>query len=308
MKTLLAGSLALILLSTSAYARDYRIGITMANLNDNYLTVLKDALLDQSKSSGHVSVQVEDAQLDVSKQISQISNFAAQKVDAIICNMVDTSSTKKLNSIAEAAGIPLVYVNRIPDSDVELPAKAAVVGSDEREAATLEGEELARRADHKGNVVIMMGELGTNVQALRTEYVEKVFAKYPDMKVIEKQTAGFQRVQAIDLMTNWISSGLDIKVVAANNDEMAIGMILALKQGGRDPKNYVIGGIDATRDALAEMKDGNLSASVFQDAQGQAKATIDAATKLADNQSFPKVTMVPFKLVTPANMADFIKN
>jgi ABC-type sugar transport system substrate-binding protein len=71
-----------------------------------------------------VNLQVEDAQNDVSKQLSQIQNFAAQGVDAIIVNPVDTDATAAMTKIATAAGIPLVYVNRTP-AEAELPEKVA---------------------------------------------------------------------------------------------------------------------------------------------------------------------------------------
>jgi inositol transport system substrate-binding protein len=82
-------------------------------------------------------------------------------------------------------------------------------------------------------------------------------------------------------MNNWLVSGTKIDAVAANNDEMAIGAIIALQQAGKDPKKVVIGGIDATRDALAEMEKGNLDVTVFQDGKGQGKAShIRAALQL----------------------------
>jgi hypothetical protein len=89
------------------------------------------------------------------------------------------------------------------------------------------------------------------------------------MKIVGKQTANFRRNEAIDLMNNWLVAGTKIDAVAANNDEMAIGAILALQQAGKDPKKLVSGGIDATPDALAEMEKGNLVVTVFQDGTGQ---------------------------------------
>ena len=72
-------------------------------------------------------------------------------------------------------------------------------------------------------------------------------------------------------MNNWLVAGTQIDAVCANNDEMAIGAIIALQQAGKDPKKIFVGGVDATRDALAEMEKGNLAVTVFQDAKGQGK-------------------------------------
>jgi inositol transport system substrate-binding protein len=112
----------------------------------------------------------------------------------------------------------------------------------------------------------MMGELATQAAALRTQGVEKVVAQHPEMKIVQKQTANWRRNEAIDLMNNWLVAGTKIDAVAANNDEMAIGAIIALQQAGKDPKSIVIGGVDATDDALNEMEKGNLAVTFFQDA------------------------------------------
>ena len=100
------------------------------------------------------------------------------------------------------------------------------------------------------------------------------------MKIVQKQTANWRRSEAMDLMNNWLVAGTKIDAVAANNDEMAIGAIMALQQAGKDPKKIVIGGVDATADALTEMEKGNLAVTVFQDAKGQGKAVVDSAIKL----------------------------
>ncbi|HEY9346313.1 MAG TPA: substrate-binding domain-containing protein, partial [Inquilinus sp.] len=254
MKRTLLAFAAAALLSLPAEAAT-KIGVSMAHFDDNFLTILRNAMTEEAKAKG-AEIQFEDAKGDIGNQTSQIQNFIASGVDAIIVNPVDTSATPQMSQLTVEAKIPLVFVNRKPDGDT-LPDGVVFVGSDERQSGTLEMEELARLAGHKGNVVVMVGELATNAAQLRTKDVEDVVAKYPDMKIIEKQTANFQRNEAIDLMTNWLTAGTDFTIVAANNDEMAVGAILAMQQAGRDPKTYLIGGVDATPDALAEMEKGN---------------------------------------------------
>jgi inositol transport system substrate-binding protein len=82
-------------------------------------------------------------------------------------------------------------------------------------------------------------------------------------------------------------AGTKIDAVAANNDEMAIGAILALQQAGKDPKKLVIGDIDATQDALREMERGNLAVTVFQDAKAQGRGAVETAVKQIKAQIYP---------------------
>jgi inositol transport system substrate-binding protein len=302
MKRLAIAFAASAIIMTSAMAQ--KVGVSMAYFDDLFLTTLREAMTAQAKETG-VKLQFEDAQGDIGKQLSQIQNFIAQKVDAMVVNPVDSSATPKMTKLATDAGIPLVYVNREP-YEKDLPEKVVYVGSDEHVSGKLEGEAIAKLLNNKGNVAIMMGELATQAAVLRTEGVEKVIAQHPEMKVVQKQTANWRRNEAIDLMNNWLVAGTKIDAVAANNDEMAIGAIIAVQQAGKDPKTIVIGGVDATRDALGEMEKGNLAVTVFQDAKGQGKAVVDSAIKLIKGEKVDSRVYVPFVLVTKDNYKEFL--
>ena len=95
------------------------------------------------------------------------------------------------------------------------------------------------------------------------------------------------------------TTGQTFDAVIANNDEMAIGAIFAMEQAGMDPKSVCI---DATADALEQMRKGNLDVTVFQDAAGQGKGALDAALKLIRGEPIEPWVMIPYELVTPANM------
>ena len=282
------------------------IGLTMDKFDDNFLTSVREAITAEAKVRG-VTIQAEDANDDTGKQISQIQNFIAQKVDAIIVNPVDTSATPKMTQLAVAAKIPLVYVNRKPE-DKTLPAGVAFVGSNEKVSGVLEGEELAKCLKGKGNIVVMQGQLSNNSALDRTADIEEVMAKHPDIKIVEKQTAEWDRNKALDLMNNWITTGVKLSGVAANNDEMAVGAILALKQAGVDPKTMCIGGIDATADGLSEVQNGNLYVTVFQNAKGQGKGAVDAALSLSKGEAVPSFVDVPFEKVTKDNYKNYMTN
>ncbi len=274
------------LLSTTAMAQT--VGVSMALFDDNFLTVLRNGMIAQAESLEGVEIQVEDAQNDVARQLDQINNFIASGVDAIVVNPVDTSATQAMSDAAEAAGVPLVYVNREPVNVDTLPDNQAFVASDERESGTLETIEvcdmLAETGKNPANVYIMMGELSNQAAVQRTQDIDDVIAAGKcavEINVIDKQTANWSRDEAQDLMTNWLSTGQPFDAVISNNDEMAIGAIQAMKASGVAMEDVVVGGIDATQDALLAMAAGELDVTVFQDAAGQGKGALDAALKLA---------------------------
>jgi ABC-type sugar transport system substrate-binding protein len=94
--------------------------------------------------------------------------------------------------------------------------------------------------------------------------------------------------------------------VLANNDEMALGAIQAIKAAGISMDDVIVSGVDATQDALASMQAGELDITVFQNAAAQGGGALDAAVKLAAGEAVDQAVFVPFELVTPANMADYM--
>ena len=307
MKKLLLAAAAVALMTSPALAA--KIGVSMAKFDDNFLTVLRNGMIDYAKTQKDVALQVEDAQNDVAKQLSQMQNFIASKVDAIIVNPVDTSATAAMTKLAADAGIALVYVNRQPKDVDALGPKAAFVASNEVDSGTLETKEICKILGGKGDILVMMGELSNQAAVQRTADIHDVLKTdaCKGIKIVQEQTANWSRTEAQDLMTNWISKGLKYDAIIANNDEMAIGALQALKASGIDTKKALVGGVDATQDALASMKAGDLKVTVFQNAAGQGKGAVDTALKLAAGQTVDKKVWVPFELVTPANMADYAK-
>lgn len=294
---------------TSASAEN--IGVTMAAFDDTFLTELRNGIEDHAAGLDSITIQIEDAQNDVGRQLNQIQNFVAAGVDAIIVNPVDTDATQAMTAAAEAAGIALVYVNRQPVNVDTLPANQAFVASRESDAGRLQAEEACRRLKEAGateaSVVILMGELSNQGARMRTQAVEDVLAT-PEcnfMTLAEKQTANWQRTQGADMVTNWLTAGVKMDVILSNNDEMAIGAVQALKAAGVDLGTVIIGGIDATPDALAALKSGDLDLTVFQDAKGQGAGALDTALKLARGEASEQTVYIPFELVTKANLADF---
>jgi inositol transport system substrate-binding protein len=305
MKRMLIALAAATVLSSAAHAE--KIGVSMDKFDDNFLTILRNNMADYAKTLAGVTLQVEDAKDDVSKQLSQIQNFIANKVDAIIVNPVDTSATAAMTRLAADAGVPLVYVNRQPIDLDKLGAKAAFVGSNEVESGTLETKEVCKLLGGKGQILVIEGQLSNQAAVQRTQDVHDVIATNDckGMKIIAEQTAEWDRTKAQNLMTNWLSKGMKFDAVVSNNDEMAIGAIQAMKAGGIDTKKAIVGGVDATQDGLASMKSGDLKVTVFQDAAGQGKSAVDAALKLARGGQVDKKVYIPFQLVTPANIANF---
>jgi inositol transport system substrate-binding protein len=303
-KLLVAAAVSTTLLAPLA-AHAQKVGLAMAEL-DTFLTILKNGTLEAGKKAG-ATVQVEDAQADVGKQLSQIQNFIAQKVDAIIVNPVDTDVTPKITKMVTDAKIPLVYVNRKPVDFEKLPAGVAFVASDEKVSGTLQTQHVCKLLGGKGQVLVLMGDLSNEAARTRTKDIDDVLAtkECSGIKIADKREGKWGRTNGQDITTNWLSSGVKFDAIIANNDEMALGAINALKAAKKWTPNSIVAGIDATPDALASMKAGDLKVTVFQNAAGQGAGAVESAIKLIKKQPVDRFVNVPFELVTPENLSKY---
>ncbi len=276
-----------------------KIGVTFPIL-DLFLQTVADGIEKRAKEAG-VEVTIVAAQEKADVQLGQVENFISQGVDGIIVIPVDTDAAGPMTEKAQAAKIPLTYVNRRPS---DLPAGVPYVGSDSIVAGQLQMEALAKLADGKGKVGILVGDPANESARLRTEGVKEVAKKFPGIEVKREQAGTWYREKGLAITENWIQSGDDITIIASNNDDMALGAIQALKNAGK-LDDVIVGGVDATKDALAAMKAGELEVTVFQDAAGQGAGGIDMIIKMCNGEEVPSVVNVPYELVTPENLKDF---
>lgn len=279
------------------------IGFSMPTFDDKWLSYMLNAAQDEGKSLTDAEIIFVDAKNDTAKQMAQVENFIAQKVDAIVVCPVDTDATEPLTKAAKAANIPLLSVNRVFKNQDQA---TAYVGSDSIQSGILQMEYVGKQLGGKGNIVILRGDDGQEAARLRTQGVKQVIKeKYPDIKVVAEQTGKWQRPLGMTITENWIQSGIKFDAVLANNDEMAIGAIMALKDAKIIDKVFVAG-IDATPDALQFMKEGTLKVTVFQNAKGQGAGAVKAAYKVAKGETIEKNVMIPYELVTPEKIDEYI--
>lgn len=285
----------------------------MAQFDNNFLTILRQGIEEAAATEG-VTLQFEDAQNDVPRQLSQIQNFISAGVDAIIVVAVDSDAITQMDKMANDAGIPIVNINREPPNVESLGPLQAFVGSREVDAGTIQATEACRLVkekvgDDKATGAILAGDLFIQAGRVRTETVQS-FVKTPAcdfLQIEDMQVADWSRSKASDLVSNWLTAGLAPNVIFANNDEMAIGAAQALRAAGVNPEDVVVAGIDATPDALTALKAGDIDLTVFQDAKGQGRKGLEVAAAMARGEDLAeRAVHIPFELVTPQNVDEYL--
>lgn len=303
---------------------DKKVGISIYKFDDNFMTLYRTELeryLTEELGFKKENITIQDGKGDQAEQTNQIQNFIASGVDVMILNLVQASSAPQVTDMCKDAGIPVVYINREPDTAEEDrwasdSISATYVGADARQSGTYQGEEIVETAnkgdingDGKVSYIMVQGD-PENVDAqYRTEFSVKALTD-AGLEVEElllqrgdwDQAKGQQIVQ--DALTQF---GDKIEVVFCNNDAMALGALQAIDAAGRKVNEdiYLVG-VDALTEAVQDITEGKMTGTVFNDYMGQAKTAADMAVKFLNGETVDPVNMVDYVKVTPDNAKDIL--
>ena len=284
----------LALVACSKKSSQPKIGVTIYKFDDTFMSYVRNRI--ESSAKGKVELSVQDSQYDQPKQNDQIDQFLTQGTTALAINLVDPPAVSVVIDKAKSKNVPVVFFNREPAAaDMAKYDKAYYVGAKAQQSGTMEGElvvdfwkahpEADKNKDGKLQYVMLMGDPSNSDAAYRTEYSIKQIEKagIPTEKLAE-DTAMWDKIKGQEKTAAWLAKfGDQIEVVLANNDDMALGAIEALKAQGyfKDGKAMPVVGVDATPPALDALDQGYLVGTVLNDAERQGQATFDLAYALA---------------------------
>lgn len=304
--------------------QDKTVGVAVYKFDDTFMTAVRNSI--EGAAEGKIQVDVVDSQNAQPTQNEQVDLFVSKGYAAIAINPVDRTAAAAVLDKAKNANIPVVFFNREPlAEDMQKWDKVYYVGAKAEESGTLQGQiavdywkahpEADRNGDGTIQYVMLTGEPGHQDAELRTEYSVKAITD-AGLKVEEvaKDTAMWDRVQGQEKMSAFLGSqGDKIELVLANNDDMALGAVEALKAAGyfTGDKVMPVVGVDATAPAMEALKSKTLVGTVLNDAENQGKATLALAAALAAGQTPSKENVgyditdgkyvwVPYKKVTEA--------
>ncbi|KEO85179.1 substrate-binding domain-containing protein [Tumebacillus flagellatus] len=234
-----------------------KIGVSVATSQEAVYKFMEQAMRDNTEKDG-VELEWVSANNDANKQMGDVENLIAKKVDVIILHAVNTGTAKNIVKKAEAAKIPVIAMDRLPDN-----AKVtAYVTADSFKVGQTQAEFVLKQLNNKGNVVILEGEAGNSVAKQITDGNKDIISKNPDVKIIADQPhQGWARDKAMATIENLIAKGEHIDAVLANNSGMAMGAVQALKAKGLIDKTVVIGS-DADKDASVSILHNELRADI----------------------------------------------
>ena len=261
---------------------DKKVGVCIYQFSDTFMGLFRDELVSYLVGQGfsEENIIVKDSELDQDKQNEQIQEFIDSKVDVLVINAVNTSSAATITDMAVGAGIPLVYINREPDSSEEQrwtdnDWDVTYVGNDARQSGTLQGDiivdlgldQVDFNSDKTVQYAMIEGDPENIDAQYRTQFSVKALndAGWQTEKLFD-EVGNWDKDQAKTLAAEALSTHPEIEVMFCNNDAMALGALEAIQDAGRTVGSdiYLVG-VDALAEALDCVLNGTLTGTVFND-------------------------------------------
>lgn len=329
-RTALIMLVALLVMSSfsTAFAKQPTIGCAIYKFDDTFMTSVRNSIL--ATAEGKAQVDMVDSQNSQAFQNDRVDMFITKGVDALAINPVDRAAAGVIIQKAKQANIPVVFFNREPfEDDMAMWDKVYYVGAKAEESGTISGQLIVDywlahpEADKNGDgvlqYVMLKGEPGHQDVELRTEYsIKAVTDAGIPVECLAEDHANWDRVRGQEKMAAFLAAhGDKIEAVFANNDDMALGAIEALRAAGyfRGDKYIPVVGVDATAPALEALKEGTLLGTVLNDAKRQGEATFMLSYVLAQGETpskentgyeivDDKYVWVPYAKITIENWED----
>ena len=323
MKKLLAIALALVLVfglvacggSADSGVKTYKVGVAIYQYNDNFMTLYRQEIENYFKTLETDTVKYEitmvDGKNDMAEQTNQIDTFITQKMDVIICNLVQTSSAEVIIDKVVAADIPLVLINREPlgETDESYPgiinnAKVCYVGADARQSGTYQGE-IVLALDNKGdingdgtiNYVMIVGDPENPDAQYRTEFSVKALTDAGvAVECLVENVGNWDQTKGQEIAAAALAQyGDEIEVIFCNNDGMALGAFAAIEAAGRVVgEDIYLLGVDALTECQEMVQAGTMTGTVLNDHVGQSHAAVDAAVAALNGEALQNYYWVDY--------------
>ncbi|MCI8485015.1 MAG: galactose ABC transporter substrate-binding protein [Lachnospiraceae bacterium] len=325
-KKYMAGAILLILLaeiftgcggtSQETTPKSIKVGVTVYDQYDTFVSQLMESFhryagKKEEETGIAINIEVYNAADSQTTQNSQVEKMINDGCQVVCVNLVDRTEPTTIIDMAEKNNVPVIFFNReLVEEDLERWEWLYYVGAKAFESGIMEGELAVKEwqehpeADKNGDGIfqymVLEGEAGHQDAIVRTEYaVSTIVEQGIEVEKLGYAIANWNRAQAQTKMAQMLTEyGEEIELVIANNDDMALGAIDALKAEGIGQEQWpVIVGIDGTDVGLEAVRNGELAGTVYNDKEGQAKAMLELAYQLSTGGSLKNLELEKGKYI-----------
>lgn len=254
------------------------IGYTTKAEEDFLCKYMMDLFTEKVKAMDNVEVTTADAQYTIETQLDQIDNFISLGVDVIVLDAVDADGIAPGVLAANEANIPVIAVYSEPSS-----GEYTFVGATVYKSGYMQGEYMMEVLPENGKLLYLTGPAGNYYTTNRMDGFFDAFTR-EDYTLLDTQYTDFTKPEGMAVTDNWLQVYDDFDAIVGANDQLALGALESLKAADR-LDDVIIIGIDATEDALIAIENGEMTMSIFQDIDEQAKVVLDLCVKAAKGEA-----------------------
>lgn len=268
---------------------DLKVGLSLSTLNNPFFVSIKEGIT-RLADRNNTRVVISDAQNDAAKQSNDLDDLIQHDVDVILVNPVDSAAIQPAIEAANEANIPVIAIDRSSDGGEIV----TLVASDNIKGGEMAANFIIEKVGKNAKVVQLEGTPGASATRERGAGFDSVAKK--GLNVVESQAADFDRGKGLTVMENILQSNPDITAVFAQNDEMALGAVEAVKAAGKD--NILVVGFDGNEDGLKAVEAGTLAATVAQQPVEMGKLALEAVYDYFAGKKVDSKIDSPLELMT----------
>ncbi|WAZ26211.1 ABC transporter substrate-binding protein [Streptomyces cinnabarinus] len=235
------------------------VGFSQSEKEANPFRIAETQSIKDEADKRGVKLLTANAQSQFSKQISDVQDLLAKGADLLVIAPLNSDGWDPVLQAAAAKKVPIVTIDRKINATA-CKDYVSFIASDFVEQGRRAADQMIEATGAKGEVAILLGAAGNNVTTERTKgFKDRIAEKAPELKVVFEQTGDFAREKGQQVTEQLIQSKPGIKGIYAENDEMGLGAVAALKGAGKKAGDVKIVTVDGTRNAVQGIVDGWIS-------------------------------------------------
>ncbi|MBF0784028.1 ribose ABC transporter substrate-binding protein RbsB [Muribacter muris] len=285
--TTLALSLGLAL-SSSVMAKD-TIALAISTLDNPFFVTLKEGAEQKANELGYHLI-VLDSQNNPAKELANVEDVSVRGAKVLLINPTDSEAVGNAVAVANRNHIPVITLDRGANKGTVV----SHIASDNVAGGKMAGDFIAEKVGKNADVIQLEGIAGTSAARERGEGFQQAVAAH-QFKLLASQPADFDRTKGLNVMENLLASHGSAKAVFAQNDEMALGALRAIKSAG---KSMIVVGFDGSDDAVQAAKSGHLAATIAQQPEKIGTLGVEIADKIIKGEAVESHIPVPLKIIT----------
>ncbi|MHC5225781.1 ribose ABC transporter substrate-binding protein RbsB [Ignatzschineria sp. LJL83] len=289
LKTALVSALSIGLMGSVAFSQE-KMALVVSTLNNPFFVTLKDGAVQKANELGYELV-VLDSQNNPAKELANVEDILVKGTKVLLINPTDSEAVGNAISAANKAGVPVITLDR----ESLKGEVVSHIASDNVAGGKIAGDYIVEQLGNDVKVIQLQGITGTSASRERGEGFKQAQSEH-DFTIIAAQPADFDRAKGMNVMQNLLTANPNVQAVFAENDEMALGAIRAIRSAGNS--NILVVGFDGTEDAIKAVERGQMAATIAQQPELIGAKGVEAADLIIKGEAPDSNIPVELKVIT----------